>query len=314
METVRYSEQLATEAAKRSREIAEEAAKKADGGFKELAREVVEAVKLKGMAAIGGGKEKERVVKPEELEEYGVTEELREFVIGLTLKTFKEFPLNEVENMSNISAPSQAKPGRDPSVSQDLSEFQEHHARLMLQVVSEISDFRYCLCPRRMTEKTFWKIYFILVRSHISPYEERAVKKAAMKKAEIEMTTTLDATKIEEGPKIVVPEPVESASEPAKAKGGTETEEKPKLDVKVGDQEQDLDDYLMGALNETTGDDEDEGDFDPDDFEQFVNQSGSLDSPDMKEKEAENGSSGKSNQTASGELSDGELVETPKIE
>ncbi|XP_028077390.1 uncharacterized protein LOC114279355 isoform X2 [Camellia sinensis] len=33
----------------------------------------------------------------------------------------------------------------------------------------EISKLRYELCPRVMKERKFWKIYFILVNSHVAP-------------------------------------------------------------------------------------------------------------------------------------------------
>lgn len=35
--------------------------------------------------------------------------------------------------------------------------------------LQEISKLRYELCPRIMKERKFWRIYFILVNSHVAP-------------------------------------------------------------------------------------------------------------------------------------------------
>lgn len=34
----------------------------------------------------------------------------------------------------------------------------------------EVSKLRYQLCPREMKERKFWRIYFILVNSHVAPW------------------------------------------------------------------------------------------------------------------------------------------------
>lgn len=42
------------------------------------------------------------------------------------------------------------------------------HGFLVL-FLQEISKLRYELCPRYMKERKFWRIYFILVNSHVAP-------------------------------------------------------------------------------------------------------------------------------------------------
>lgn len=45
-----------------------------------------------------------------------------------------------------------------------------HLIRNMSFHLQEISKLRYELCPRVMKERKFWRIYFILVNSHVSPW------------------------------------------------------------------------------------------------------------------------------------------------
>lgn len=92
MEAAKLSQELAQETAKRSRELSHdfvvEASKKADQ-IKLLANELSPGI-------VGGGVQSEPLMpSEEELYEYGVTPELREFVKGLTIRTFRDFPLEE---------------------------------------------------------------------------------------------------------------------------------------------------------------------------------------------------------------------------
>ncbi|GMQ11029.1 hypothetical protein CsSME_00053803 [Camellia sinensis var. sinensis] len=70
------------------------------------------------------------------------------------------------------------------NVRQDLTAWQERHAKLVLSTVKETSKLRYELCPRVMKERKFWRIYFILVNSHVAPYERRYMEEARLKAAE----------------------------------------------------------------------------------------------------------------------------------
>ncbi|KAL2961232.1 hypothetical protein AAZX31_17G079400 [Glycine max] len=99
------------------------------------------------------------------LHRFGITQELREFVEGITITTFEDFPLQDDTELSDVPAVS--------NVRQDLTEWQEKHARLVLSTVKEISRLRYEPCPQVMKERKFWRIYFILVNNHIAPNENK---------------------------------------------------------------------------------------------------------------------------------------------
>ncbi|XP_057870342.1 uncharacterized protein LOC131076996 isoform X2 [Cryptomeria japonica] len=177
-EAAKFSQEIAAETAKKSKEIAVEATKKADQIKTEASKKAdqikTEASKLKPLSFAGEIINPASPKKsfgnspspsPDDLAKYGVTDELREFVRGLTLDTFKEFPIDNSaleRNQSQEASPSS-------NVRQDLTAWQERHAVIVLSVVPEISQFRYVLCPRHMKEGKFWKIYFMLVKSHVAP-------------------------------------------------------------------------------------------------------------------------------------------------
>ncbi|RDX82829.1 hypothetical protein CR513_36330 [Mucuna pruriens] len=109
-------------------------------------------------------------------ERFGITEELRDFVKGITVTTFEHFPLQDDTEFSDIPAVS--------NVRQDLTQWQAKHASLVLSTVKEISRLRYELCPRVMKERKFWRIYFILVNNHVAPYENQYVEDDKLKSSE----------------------------------------------------------------------------------------------------------------------------------
>jgi hypothetical protein len=100
MEAAKLSQDLAQETAKRSRELSHdfvvEASKKADQ-IKTLANELSPGMVARGVIPNAAP----LMPSEEELEEYGITPELREFVKGLTIRTFRDFPLEE----SNCESP-----------------------------------------------------------------------------------------------------------------------------------------------------------------------------------------------------------------
>ncbi|XP_028753800.1 uncharacterized protein LOC114713340 isoform X3 [Neltuma alba] len=161
----KFSEVVA-EATKRSKEIAAEASKRAD----QLRLEAIKRAEgIKTFADGINAPGRIALLEPyvgsdideKGLERFGITDELREFVQGITLTTFQDFPLADDIQEPDVPAVS--------NVSPDLSEWQEKHATLVLSKVKEISKLRYELCPRVMKERKFWKIYFILVHNHIAP-------------------------------------------------------------------------------------------------------------------------------------------------
>ncbi|KAL9263072.1 hypothetical protein AKJ16_DCAP26952, partial [Drosera capensis] len=178
----------------------------------------------------GGGGGGGEVAGEEELERFGVTDELREFVKGITIGTFRDFPLPDDAPMSDVPTIS--------NVRQDLTEWQERHATLVLSTVKEISKLRYELCPRIMKDRKFWRIYFILVNSHVTPYEKRYMSELAAKSKEEKKD---DRSK--ENPQ------GDAAPKPDGAAASTQTK------ARASSSEQDLDVFLLGDL----GDSDEEG-------------------------------------------------------
>ncbi|RZS11133.1 hypothetical protein BHM03_00042442 [Ensete ventricosum] len=100
----RFSQEFVSETAKKSKEIASEAAKKADLLRSEALR-AAEQIKTLAVdipipmsSTVGQGSNAAVVPEPgSDLERFGVTEELREFVKGITISTFRDFPMQEEE-------------------------------------------------------------------------------------------------------------------------------------------------------------------------------------------------------------------------
>lgn len=293
-EAAKLSQEIASETAKKSKEIAVEATKKADqikieaskraDQFKSFAGEISPSIANKSVSSTPP--------PPQDLEKYGVTDELREFVKGLTLDTFKDFPLD------NSALEENREPEVSPSsnVRQDLTKWQERHAVIVLSTVPEISRFRYVLCPKHMKESKFWKIYFMLVKSHVTPYEMHAMQQIKAAAAEqgrsVRLQDNLGTASSE----------VELVASNSLTKGKT-----------ISAAETDLDEFLLGDLGSSDGEDGvDDGGYD-EDFDKLVN-STALESDDedgtrrTKSKESEKIAI---KPITSDGSSDGELVEMP---
>ncbi|GMI66383.1 hypothetical protein like AT3G24820 [Hibiscus trionum] len=110
----------------------------------------------------------------EETDEFlGVTQQLIDQVKSFTLDTFKNFPIQDNGNSETTQISS--------NVRKDLSDWQERHAVLVLSKVKELSQLRFKLCPRHLKEENFWRIYFMLVKSHVAEYELHAIQRAKLK-------------------------------------------------------------------------------------------------------------------------------------
>ncbi|XP_047966998.1 uncharacterized protein LOC125211308 isoform X2 [Salvia hispanica] len=145
---------VVSEASKRSKELAAEALKRAD--------QITAQIPPAAAAITNLVDSKPRIDDDDaDLEKYGVTDELRDFVKEITINTFQDFPLEDDSGESDVPMVS--------NIRQDLTEWQEKHAKLVLVTVKEVSKLRYQLCPRVMKERKFWRIYFILVKSHVAP-------------------------------------------------------------------------------------------------------------------------------------------------
>ncbi|KAG8389089.1 hypothetical protein BUALT_Bualt02G0193000 [Buddleja alternifolia] len=127
-------------------------------------------------------------IKEEEEEQlYGVTEQLVEFVKSFSLETFRNFSLPDEEEDGGDSG----------NVREDLSDWQETHAMLILSRVKELAQLRFQLCPRYLKERQFWRIYFKLVRSYVTEYELRAVRLAKLKQMENETVSRSSPYEVE---------------------------------------------------------------------------------------------------------------------
>ncbi|OEL20637.1 hypothetical protein BAE44_0018346 [Dichanthelium oligosanthes] len=262
-ETAKKSKEIFSETASRSREIAAEATKQADllaGQIKHLASDlpVPSIPPIPAIPPIPSAAETE--TDAAELERYGITDDLREFVKGMTMSTFRDFPLQDEPEMSDVPTVS--------NVRQDLNEWQAKHATLVLSAVKEISKFRYELCPRYMKERKFWRVYFLLVNSYIAPFEKKYFEELKVKAEE---------------------EKNDSQKEASQASQATVAEQK---DTKVPSKtststnpEHDLDVFLLGDLG---SDDEgpDAGDDGLDDDFDKIDATSELESDDDDKKPA----------------------------
>ncbi|CAN1794972.1 hypothetical protein LINPERHAP1_LOCUS20459 [Linum perenne] len=258
---------LVAETAKKSKELAIEASKKADE-FKVAAMKQADQIQIKSISDIipsqlsslsivsGSGASSVAnpddvdVISEEELRRFGITDDLRDFVKGLTSSTFQNFPTQDVPDPDDGHA-------TGSNVRKDLNEWQERHATLVLSTVKQISKLRYDLCPRVMKERRFWRIYFTLVSTHVGPFE-REYLEDAKRKAEEQIKD----------------EKVKQTAANASVSEGTERTnlESKKSNVST---EQDLDTFLLGDLEDSDGGadiaDDDDGNFDDDDFDKIDN-------------------------------------------
>lgn len=149
-----------------------------------------------GMRKSASGITKQNRQKPNQeedeayLKEFGVTQQLIDFVQGFTINTFKDHPLQDDQKGQQID-------GSALNESQDLTEWQERHATFVLSKVKEISQLRYVLCPRHLKESQFWRIYFLLVNSYVSPYEMHALAKAKLRMLELQNEKSVNKATIE---------------------------------------------------------------------------------------------------------------------
>ncbi|XP_015965841.1 uncharacterized protein LOC107489604, partial [Arachis duranensis] len=259
-ETTKKSKELAAEASKRAEEIkaaiAAEAAKHADS-IKTLSDGITIppqisaaiATASSAAAAAAPSSSSPSVPNDDDLEKFGVTDDLRSFVRGLTSTTFQNFPLSFDESQAS-DVPTVAS----NNVRKDLNDFQEKHATLVLITVKEISRLRYELCPRTMKERHFWKIYFTLVNTHVAPYEKKYMEEVQLRDAADKTVAKLEQATITGGSGNV-----EATGNNVKSKSS-----------KTSSTEQDLDTFLLGDLEDSDegpdggadGFDDDDDDFD----------------------------------------------------
>ncbi|KAL2349098.1 hypothetical protein Fmac_003098 [Flemingia macrophylla] len=248
---------LVSETAKKSKELAAEASKHADI-LKTAALRQADQIKSFSdtiaipphFSAIASAAVPPLAATPEDFEKFGVTDDLRSFVKGLTSTTFQNFPLSSDESEGSDVATVGS------NVRKDLNEFQEKHATLVLTTVKEISRLRYELCPRSMKERHFWKIYFTLVNTHVAPYEKQYMEEVQLREAaDQNVDTKVEQTAVARGTG-----KAETTGKNVKSKSSNSSSN-----------EQDLDTFLLGDLEESDdAPDDGEGSFD-DDFDKIGN-------------------------------------------
>ncbi|KAK7347376.1 hypothetical protein VNO80_21906 [Phaseolus coccineus] len=175
-----------------------------------------------------------------DLHRFGITEELREFVKGITITTFEDFPLQDDTEFSDVPAVS--------NVRQDLTDWQEKHASLVLSTVKEISRLRYELCPRVMKERKFWRIYFILVNNHTAPYENQYMEDEKLKSCEQVKDHIVTMQPL--NPELICNQEAQEVQKKAKLSNSS-----------TG---QDLDEFLLGEGNSDDEPDDGDGRYDDD--------------------------------------------------
>ncbi|KAJ4838503.1 hypothetical protein Tsubulata_030463, partial [Turnera subulata] len=247
-ETAKKSKELALEASKKADQLKTAALQQADQiqQFKSISDFIPPNLSSSLSAAISASSDSSpagsaSAPTESELQKFGITDDLRDFVKGFTSSTFQSFPVQndaEPEPEASLTTPS--------NVRKDLTEWQEKHATLVLTTVKQISKLRYELCPRVMKERRFWRIYFTLVSTH-REYNEEIKRKAEEQ---------IKAEKVKQSP---------VAGESSR----TEATEK-KLESKKSSAEQDLDTFLLGDLEDSDGG-EGDGSFDDDDFDKIDN-------------------------------------------
>ncbi|KAJ0038124.1 uncharacterized protein LOC116131789 [Pistacia vera] len=162
-ETAKKSKELALEASKKADEIKTAALKQADQiPIKSITDIIPPQLSSLSSIATSSSSSSDLTISDSELRKFGVTDDLKEFVRGLTSSTFQNFPIQDEAETSDV-------PTTTSNVRKDLTEWQERHATLVLATVKAISKLRYELCPRVMKERKFWKIYFTLVSTHVAP-------------------------------------------------------------------------------------------------------------------------------------------------
>ncbi|KAL8092867.1 uncharacterized protein LOC141689968 [Apium graveolens] len=129
---------------------------------------------------------------------YGVNDDLIHLISSFTLDTFRNYPLQDEEGGANcgdgdVDDDSKAL----GKVRNDLSEWQQQHAILVLSKAKELSQLRFQLCPRYLKERDFWRIYFTLAKNNLAEYELRAVRLNKLNQMKLETQNLSDTSSYE---------------------------------------------------------------------------------------------------------------------
>ncbi|KAG8652321.1 uncharacterized protein LOC110616489 isoform X2 [Manihot esculenta] len=248
-ETAKKSKELALEASKKAEQLKVAALKQADQiQIKSISDIIPPQLSSLSIVSYSSSSSAPAVSDPEELQKFGITDDLSDFVKGLTSSTFHNFPIQDEAEASDV-------PTTASHVRKDLNEWQERHATLVLTNVKQISKLRYELCPRVMKERRFWRIYFTLVSTHVAPYEKQYMEEIKRKAEEQIKDDKSNQTAVS-----------------GQDSGSEMTEKSMKSRTSTASSaEQDLDTFLLGDLGDSDGGaDDGDGSFD-DDFDKIDN-------------------------------------------
>lgn len=126
----------------------------------------------------------------------------------------------------------------------------------MLQISKTISDFRYVLCPRRMKDEKFWRIYFSLADSHLRAAYTKAMAEDAEETRRASEEEDEKAGAAGAAASIELASRIDTYGGPAggsTAEGGEgDGEEDAQAEgTSALDEDEDLESYLMGVLKST---------------------------------------------------------------
>ncbi|GJN01444.1 hypothetical protein PR202_ga18711 [Eleusine coracana subsp. coracana] len=136
----------------------------------------------------GDGGASKSVAAAQEDEELGVTPQLLDFLRTLSSDAFKSAALQLQGNRPLHH------PLRDSTAPLDPD---NGASMLQINFSNELAKIRYDLCPRHMKDKQFWRIYFLLAKSYISPYELRAIQKEKLRRMETESGKSKEVITVE---------------------------------------------------------------------------------------------------------------------
>ncbi|KAL1826139.1 hypothetical protein ACET3Z_012917 [Daucus carota] len=127
-------------------------------------------------------------------ENYGVNDDLIDLISSFSLDTFRNYPLQDEEGGANCGDDATSK---SSGIRNDLSEWQQQHAILVLSKSKELSQLRFKLCPRYLKERDFWRIYFTLAKNILAEYELRAVRLHKLNQMKLETQNGSDTSAYE---------------------------------------------------------------------------------------------------------------------
>ncbi|KAF2321382.1 hypothetical protein GH714_040970 [Hevea brasiliensis] len=259
---------LVAETAKKSKELALEASKKADqlkvAALKQADQIQIKSIsdiippQLSSLSIVNSSSSSSSVSAAsdlEELQKFGITDDLRDFVKGLTSNTFQNFPIQDEAEASDVQTTAS-------NVRKDLNEWQERHATLVLTNVKESSLFQFLFCDsleidlkRRAKSMNLKKRKRIWLYQKDDMYEKQYMEEIK-RKAEEQIKDEKSTQSAISGEN--------SRSEV------TEKNLKSKIST-ASSAEQDLDTFLLGDLEESDGGaDDGDSNFD-DDFDKIDN-------------------------------------------